>query len=205
MHIPLRFLFAGILVLTPLGVASAQDKLSKEIDRLIQQKLTQAKIPASPRADDGEFLRRVYLDITGRIPTYEQTTAFLASTDADKRAKLIDELLTRPEYGVNFATIWRDRIVDRAPDNNQARQSFSWEFITWLADGFNKDRGWNDLVAAIVAAEGEAKTTPQTTFILANRMNGFPRPADLTSTIGRLFMGIQMRLAAQMPRSSVCR
>src|SRR5947209_14267708 len=163
MHAAVRYLIAAALMLTTLGSASAQTKLSKEIDRLVQEQLDKAKLPASPRADDAEFLRRVYLDITGRIPTYEQTTSFLASTDADKRAKLIDELLSRPEYGVHFATIWRDRIVDRAPDNNQARQGYSWEFITWLADGFNKERGWNELVAGIVTAEGEAKTTPQAT------------------------------------------
>jgi hypothetical protein len=195
MLVSCRILSAAALVFAFVGSAAAQNKLSKEIDRLVQEKLDKAKIPASPRADDAEFLRRVHLDITGRIPTYEQTTSFLASKDIDKRAKLIDELLSRPEYGLHFATLWRDRIVDRAPDNNQARQGYSWEFISWMADGFNKERGWNDIVTGILTAEGEAKTTPQTTFILANRMNGFPRPADLASTTGRLFMGIQLRCA----------
>lgn len=183
------------LVLATFAPAPAQVPLSKEIDRLVQEQLDQAKIPASPRADDAEFLRRVSLDITGRIPTYEQATAFLASQDADKRAKLIDELLTRPEYGTHFATLWRDRTVDRGPDNNQARNEFSWDFINWLADGFNKDRGWNAMVSDILSADGEAKKNPPTMFILANRMNGFPRPADLASTTGRLFMGIQLRCA----------
>jgi hypothetical protein len=192
---PLPRVVCAIAVLSfPLAHVSAQSELSKEIDRLVGQQLEIAKIPLSPRSDDAEFLRRVYLDITGRIPTYEQTNAFLDSKDPAKRAKLIDELLSRPEYGLHFATQWRDRIVDRAPDNNQAR-GYSWEMISWLADGFNKDRGWNELVSEIISAEGEAKTTPQTTYIVANRMNGFPRPADLASTTGRLFMGIQLRCA----------
>jgi hypothetical protein len=191
----LRILSAAGLVLIFLAPASAQNTLSTDIDRLVRAQLDAAKIPPSPRADDAEFLRRVYLDITGRIPTYEQSTTFLASTDPAKRAKLIDELLSRPEYGLHFATLWRDRIVDRAPDNNQARQGFSWEFITWMAEAFNKDHGWDAIVRDILTAEGDAKKNPTTTFILANRMNGFPRPADLTSTTGRLFMGIQLRCA----------
>ena len=195
MHATLRIFIAGALVFATFARASAQTDLSKEIDRLVHEQLDKSKIPPSPRTDDAEFLRRVYLDVTGRIPTYEQTTNFLASKDADKRSKLIDELLSRPEYGLQFATLWRDRIVDRAPDNSQTRQGFSWEFITWLADGFNKDRGWSALVSDILSADGEAKKVPQTTFILANRMNGFPRPADLASTTGRLFMGIQLRCA----------
>ena len=194
MHATLRILAVLAIPFIAIASASAQGELSKEIDRLVQKQLDEARIPASPRCDDAEFLRRVHLDITGRIPTYEQTTAFLASTDADKRAKLIDELLTRPEYGLYFATLWRERIVDRSPDNSQPRQN-SWDFIAWLAEGLNKDRGWNELVRDILTADGEAKKNPQTTFILANRMNGFPRPADLTSTTGRLFMGIQLRCA----------
>jgi hypothetical protein len=194
MHATLRPLSVAAFVFVAIGSAAAQSDLSKEIDRLVQKQLDEAKIPASPRCDDAEFLRRVHLDITGRIPTYEQTTAFLASTAADKRGKLVDELLSRPEYGLYFATLWRERIVDRAPDNSQARQN-SWEFIAWLAEGLNKERGWNALVSDILVAEGEVKKVPQTTFLLANRMNGFPRPADLASTTGRLFMGIQLRCA----------
>src|SRR5438105_9431089 len=115
MHASLHFLSVAALVFLTFGAASAQTKLSKEIDRLVQEQLDKANVPASPRTDDAEFLRRVYLDITGRIPTHDQATSFLASREADKRARLIDELLRRPEYGAHFATIWRDRIVDRAP------------------------------------------------------------------------------------------
>ena len=195
MFTTLRFTVSIALVGLVLVPASAQHPLSKQIDQLVQQQLDKAKMPASPRAEDAEFLRRVYLDITGRVPTYDQTVSFLSSKDADKRAKLIDELLSRPEYGLTFATLWRDRIVDRSPDNSQARQQYSWDLITWLADGFNKDRGWDALVREIVTAEGEAKSKPQLTFVVANRMNGFPRPADLASTTGKLFMGVQLRCA----------
>lgn len=189
----LSILVALLFAVLELHAQTPAKDVSRQIDQIIQEKLDQTKMPASPRADDGEFLRRVYLDLTGRIPTYDQTTAFLASTESDKRAKLIDELLTRPEYGLHFATIWRDRIVDRSMENSQVRQGFSWEFVDWLAAGLNKDRGWNAIVADMLNADGEAKKKPETIFILANRMNNFPRPADLAASTGRLFMGMQLR------------
>jgi len=182
------------LLSIPAGAAD-MPALSAQIDRIIQARLDQAKIPASPRADDAEFLRRLYLDLTGRIPTFEQTTAFLDSKDADKRAKLIDELLARPEYGNHFATLWRDLLVDRSAEKSQIRQAFSWEFVTWLAEGFNKGRGWNEIVTDLLTAEGEAKTNPAATFIMTNRMNEFPRPEDLVGMSSRLFMGIHLRCA----------
>src|SRR5262249_2503604 len=99
-----RFALSFLVLLGPLtafALGGEPPASARQIDQFIQQRLDQAKIPASPQADDAEFLRRAYLDITGRIPTYEQTTTFLASKDADKRTKLIDELLSRPEYGLH--------------------------------------------------------------------------------------------------------
>ena len=196
MRTRLTVLTAGIaLVIAPQARAEEKPALSRQIDQLIQKSLDEAKVPASPLADDAEFLRRVYLDITGRISTYEQTTTFLASKDPARRAKLIDELLARPEYGLHFATIWRDLIVDRSAEMSRVRQQFSWEFITWLAEGFNKGRGWNELVSDMLTAEGEAKKNPATTFVMSNLMNDFPRPEDMVGSTSKLFMGIHLRCA----------
>ncbi len=186
----------SLVVLDPVSAQTiARRPLSGHIDRLIQSGLDKANIPASPRADDAEFLRRVYLDITGRIPTYDQTVAFLNSQEPDKRVKLVDELLARPDFGWNFATHWRELIVDRNAENIGQAREHSWALIDWLAEGFNKDRGWDQIVRDIVTAEGEAKTTPPTTFILANRMGVLPKPEDMVGSAGRLFMGINIRCA----------
>lgn len=187
----------SLAILVPAAFGGERDAraVSRKIDELIQQRLDAAKVPASPVADDAEFLRRLYLDVLGRIPTFEQATAFLDSKDPERRAKLIEELLARPEYGVHFATAWRNLLVDRSAEQNQARQSFSWEFVDWLAAAFNKGRGWDAIVTDLLTAEGEAKKTPATLFLLANRMNNFPRPADIASSVGKLFMGSQLRCA----------
>ncbi len=169
--------------------------LAKAIDQAIQKRLDQEKIPASPRAADAEFLRRVYLDLTGRIPTYDQAVAFLDSDSANKRAELIDELLARREFGWHLANHWRELIVDRGAENiGQAREN-SWAFITWLEAGINSERGWDQIVRDILTAEGEVKTNPAGTFILANRMGVFPKPEEMTGMTGRLFMGINLRCA----------
>ena len=89
--------------------------LARLIDREIQEQLDARKLPASGRADDAEFLRRVYLDIHGVIPPADKVVAFLDSKDPNKRAKLIDELLASPHYGRHLADIWANRLLGTAP------------------------------------------------------------------------------------------
>lgn len=190
-------LFARIAIVVLLFALPlrAAEPLSAKIDSLVQAKLDDKKVPASPLADDAEFLRRAYLDITGRIPTYEQTLVFLDSKEKEKRAKLIDELLARPEFGRHFANNWRELIVDRSEDQKRIRDGYSWEFIDWLAAGFNADRGWDEMVRDMLTAEGDVKSKPASTFILANLQNDFPRAENIVGMAGTLFMGIAIRCA----------
>src|SRR5690242_8488798 len=81
--------------------------LARRIDEAIDARIRSEQVSFSPRCDDAEFLRRVYLDLTGHIPTVEKATAFLDNRDANKRAKLIDELLAGSDYGKHQADIWQ--------------------------------------------------------------------------------------------------
>src|SRR5947209_7978569 len=107
----LWIILAGMAVFTPRTTVRAGDAPRKEatdrldapaltrfIDKSIQQRLLAEKVTASPLADDAEFLRRVYLDITGVIPPADKVILFLDSKQPDKRALLIDELLANPNY-----------------------------------------------------------------------------------------------------------
>src|SRR5262249_28040087 len=80
--------------------------LAKLIDAEINRKLAEAKLTPSALCSDDEFLRRVYLDITGVIPSADKTREFLDSKDPEKRAKLIDDLLADANYGRRMADIW---------------------------------------------------------------------------------------------------
>src|SRR5262249_27636721 len=105
--------------------------LTSAIDAEVDRHLASARVPASPRADDAEFLRRVPLDLTGRIPTYARTLAFLRSTDPDKRARLIDELLASPAFARHFAEVWGNRI---APVQDAGGKGQRDTFTPWLAE-----------------------------------------------------------------------
>src|SRR5947209_1579688 len=96
--------------------AAKPEAVAARIDQEIQKKLDAEKLKPSPLADDAEFMRRVYLDITGKIPTPEKARAFLDSTEPDKRAKLIDELLAGSDYGRHFGIIWRTMLYKRDVD-----------------------------------------------------------------------------------------
>lgn len=169
---------------TPAGMAV-------QIDRLIDARLAEAKIPASALADDAEFLRRASLDIRGRIPTPERVAAFLADTDPSKRAKVVDEFLADFEYGEHFGTIWYHRIVKPDDDN---RFLISPKLQDWLADQFNKGRGWDQIVHDILLATGDRDAHPEIVFWLAHAgdKKGQPEPNKVTAAASRLFLGIKL-------------
>ncbi|HZL88806.1 MAG TPA: DUF1549 domain-containing protein [Pirellulaceae bacterium] len=162
------------------------------IDRLLEARLAEAGIPTSPPADHAEFLRRVTLDIVGRIPTFEETTDFLASDEIDKRRQLIDRLLESPAYGEHFATIWNELIV---PRDNAIKKSRRDPFTPWLAEQFNAGRGWDQIVIDLLTVEGKIGDRPQAGFILANSEMSEPHPALLADATARLFWGVQLRCA----------
>lgn len=184
------------------GNAGAPPAVARAIDQEIQRVLDADKVRASGQADDAEFLRRVYLDLHGRIPTPEKAAAFLDSKEPDKRSKLIDELLAGKEYGLHFADLWCDRIAVK--DMPIYREPF----ISWMADSLNQDRGWDQVVFDLMTAEGQfnfitrgkrlGSTDPQALFILLNTEEGMgkgPNPAWLAAESGRLFLGVQIQCA----------
>jgi hypothetical protein len=161
------------------------------IDGWVDAGLSRARIPSSPQADDAEFLRRVTLDIIGRIPTAYEASAFFESTDPGKRSRWIDDLLASPSYGEHFATIWRELMLPRDNAIKDGRDTFS----PWLAEQFSRNRGWDRIVTDMLTAEGKLREVPQTGFIMANTDNGEPQPNLLADSTGRLFWGVQLRCA----------
>jgi hypothetical protein len=169
----------------PLTVAAA-------IDREIDAALTAARVPASPPADDAEFLRRVTLDLTGRIPTLERTIAFLDDKDPKKRSRLIDDLLASRDYGQHFGTVWRNRLAPPSPVNNKPQRDV---FAPWLADQFNRDRGWHEIVTDLLTVEGDVAKHPQSAFLIANSEGFRPQPGLVAASSARMFLGVQLQCA----------
>ncbi len=168
-------------------------ELAAAIDRDIDATLVAAKVPASPLADDAEFLRRVTLDLTGTVPTYDRAVSFLLDSDPYKRAKLIDELLASPEYGQLFGRQWADLLIKRDFDSNKRLDAEP--FVGWLAGKLNQGAGWDGIVRDILTASGKEEATPQALYYLANQDNNQPSPAKLVGATGNLFMGVQIQCA----------
>jgi hypothetical protein len=161
--------------------------LAHHIDDAIDARLQDEKTAAAAQADDAEFLRRVYLDIVGRIPPGDKTAAFLASREPDKRARLIDELLHSEEFGKHQADIWQALLLPRNSDN----RAVPYDAMTkWLAEGFNESKSWDRMAREIVTASGDADSNPAISYIMANR-----GPDKLTDNVTRMFLGVQLQCA----------
>jgi hypothetical protein len=128
------------------------------IDELVFNKLKQVGMPPSEPCDDATFIRRVSVDIAGRLPTLEEVEKFVADTTADKRDKLIDQLLASTEYADYFANKWSAMLRNRRDTPQLQRTTYA--FHGWLRDSFQENRPYDRIVRDIVAASGEITQNP---------------------------------------------
>src|SRR5262249_11119555 len=138
--------------------------LARHIDGLLDARIKAEQVSFSPQADDAEFLRRVYLDITGHIPPADKAQAFLEDRDPAKRAKLIDELLASADYGKHQSDLWQALLLPRNSDNRGVR----YEAMTkWLEENFNANKPWDRMVRDIITASGDAEENAPVAYFLA--------------------------------------
>jgi len=162
-------------------------ELANLIDKAIDTRLQAEKVIPSERADDSEFLRRVYLDIVGHIPTAEQAAAFIDNKDANKRAKLVEELLASPDYGRHMADMWKSLLLPRNSDNRALQTD---PMTKWLEEGFNSDKPWNKIVHEVLTATGEQDKDGAVTYYVANATVD-----KITDNVTKVFLGVQLQCA----------
>jgi hypothetical protein len=160
---------------------------AKLIDREIDQAISKAKLPLSPSTSDAEFLRRVYLDITGVIPTPDKTQAFLESKEPNKRSKLIEELLESSNYGQRLSDTWIGLMYPVDSDNRFVNKE---PLTKWLKESFNANKPWDQMVSQLLTASGEQETNPEVTYFMSNR--GVDK---MTDSVTKLFLGVQLQCA----------
>src|SRR6516162_3511723 len=108
-------LLAVLLLSSPTEASGPRPAdLAARIDARLEARWKSLKVQPAPLAGDTEFLRRAYLDITGRIPRPADVHEFLADSSADKRGKLIDSLLDEPRFAVHFANVFRAELLPEA-------------------------------------------------------------------------------------------
>lgn len=166
----------------------AQPLLREVIDSQIQAAWVKEKITPARPASDAEFLRRVYLDLVGSIPTYEETVQFLNDPDLAKREKWVDRLLADPRYAQQQADIWDLVFFGRSPSGNDANKRDG--FRNWLRSQFEKNVPYIDWARAILEADGLSTEGPAMYFVQYRNA-----PEDATESISQQFLGVQLQCA----------
>lgn len=186
----------------PLMSASAKHtpkEVAAAIDQHLNKGLASAKLKGAPRSDDAEFLRRVYIDLLGRVPTAEQSIAFLDSKDTDKRAKLIDALLAMPQFGEQLGRTWRDWICppELPSDGNGGAQPHreAQNLGKWMGERFAAGDSWDKITRDILTVDGEINKKPQVIFFGLVGDGGRLTPDGSARAVASLFMGVQMQCA----------
>jgi len=158
------------------------------IDDLVFANLRELGIPPSPVCDDATFLRRVSLDIAGRLPTLEESTAFLASTAADRREQAIEVLLSSPDYADFFAGKWTALLKNRRDDASDITSNFA--FHAWVRDSFLANKPYNQFVRELLAATGTVIANPPVAWYKRVR-----EPKQQQEDVAQLFLGVRMQCA----------
>lgn len=157
------------------------------VDEHINAKLRRLAIAPSEQADDATFLRRVSLDIIGLIPTAAEARAFLADKDPDKRAKLVDSLLRRPEYADYWALYWGDHL-----DNTKQLlyNKGPYTFTRWLTSQFEKNVPYDQFVRSLLVSSGNMYDQPATNYYPLMK-----KELDLAEKTSQLFLGVSIGCA----------
>lgn len=124
---------------------------NNQIDELVAAKLRKVGVPPAELSDDEQFLRRVYIDLIATLPTPAEVRAFLADDRPDKRARVIDELLERPEYVLYWATIFSDWTGNNGGNPNPAYKT-PWLWYDWLCNKLRRNVPYDELIGGILTA-----------------------------------------------------
>lgn len=189
---------------------SAELKLDGQvhpIDALLAATGERPDLEPLPRADAATLVRRVYLDLLGIPPTKSEVEAFVANDSPEAYAALIDQLLDRPEYGQRWARHWMDvwRYSDwygrrSVPDVMNSYPQI-WRWRDWIVRSLNEDKGYDDMVREMLAADELAPTDPTnivaTGFLVRNwyKWNYETWMKDNVEHTSRAFLGLSMHCA----------
>ncbi|MFM7831937.1 MAG: DUF1549 domain-containing protein, partial [Planctomycetaceae bacterium] len=170
------------------AATGAEVPLGEFIDQQIRQGWSDNEIQASPVAGDEEWVRRVYLDLVGRIPTLTEAREFLADKNPRKRSILVDALLENEDYVRNFTTIWTNNSIGRGAPQRVSRTGME----KFYREAFAKNRPWNEIVVDILTASGHYEENGAVNYILA-QMQMPDDAVQLTAMTTRLFLGLQVQ------------
>jgi hypothetical protein len=175
---------------------AALDKLepsiaNTKINQMLIRQWRRLGIVPSPMVDDAAFLRRATIDICGTLPTAEELAAFLSDTRADKRVRLIDRLLERPEYASYFALKWADILRNRGSGYSTSQQRAGTAlFASWIRDSFAANKRYDCFVTEILTASGRQNENPPTVWYRTVR-----KAPEFVESVAQAFLGVRVQCA----------
>jgi hypothetical protein len=158
------------------------------IDDLVFANLRQLGVPPSPLCDDATFLRRVSLDIAGRLPTVEETDAFMAAKEPDKRDRVIESLLGSPDYADFFANKWTALLKNKRDDAADITANFA--FHSWMRDSLLANKPYDQILREILGSTGTIVSNPPVAWYKRVK-----EPNQQLEDVAQLFLGVRMQCA----------
>ena len=159
------------------------------VDEFVFSKLRRLNVIPSGLSADNEFLRRVYLDTVGVLPTLEETEDFLASNDPQKRSQLIDRLLERPEFAELWATkfcdLFRVGLLDQGVKGSRL-------FYDWIRKAVREDKPYDEFATEIITATGNLWFNPTANFYYITENS---EPENFATNINQVFLGVRLECA----------
>ncbi|HEY0982736.1 DUF1549 domain-containing protein [Schlesneria sp.] len=157
------------------------------IDDDVIDKLHALNMPPSPRSDDSEFLRRAYLDTIGVLPTVDEVRAFLSDPEPGKRSRVIEELLSRPEYVDYWAYQWSDLLL---LTGNRLRPEALKAYYKWIRERVEQNTPWDQFARAIILSQGSTFENGAANFYALHQ-----DPQDMVETTSMAFLGMSIQCA----------
>ncbi len=183
--------------------------LTSRIDAVLAARWAHANVRPAPVADDGEFQRRISLDLIGKIPTAAEARDFLDDPSKVKRLALVERLLDSPAYTARATEALRKVLLPEADTDDVARP-FAGGFEAWLKKKVIEEAGYDRIVREILTAK--LNTRNPDAAVVATTVDASPaayfdakerKPENLASGVSRVFLGIRLE-CARVPQSPVC-
>jgi hypothetical protein len=157
------------------------------IDELVLAKLESLNLPPSPPASDAEFLRRAFIDTIGVLPTIDETRQFLRDASPDKRDRLIESLLARPEFVDYWTYKWSDLLL---VNSEKLKPPAMWAYYQWIRNQVAAGTPWDDMVRQLITAKGSTLENGAANFFVLHQ-----DPAELAETTSQAFLGMSIGCA----------
>ncbi|HSQ55239.1 MAG TPA: DUF1549 and DUF1553 domain-containing protein [Gemmata sp.] len=197
----------GVRAGDPAAPRDAADEIAALIDRHLAAEWAARGIKPTTPADDAEFVRRVYLDLIGRVPKAAETREFIEDRSPAKRAALVERLMTMPGFAGHMASVTRAAWLPQTISNVQFAYA-GYQFENWLRSKFRDNMPADEMVRKLLTIPFQVNAqNPQFRFVQANRNDpesqtliGFyqaneARPENLGAAVSRLFLGVKLECA----------